>query len=403
MEPEQALSVSQLNGYIKEILEGTFPDVWIEAEFSDVSQPRSGHVYFTLKDERSQIRGVMWRGTATRVAAEMGGKLPREGDRVLCQGGVDVYPPRGSYQINVRRMQAVGLGALQQRFEALQRRLQAEGLFAAERKRPVPPMPRRIAVVTSPTSAAIRDFLQAALSRWAGIQIVVVPAMVQGERAAKSLADAIASVPRIVPAVDALVVTRGGGSLEDLWCFNEEIVVRAIATVTIPVISGVGHEIDVTLADLVADVRALTPTDAASHAVPDRSRISAGLEDLTHRLNVAMRGRLEEAGRRLESLADRPVLSRPHAMVLDRARQGDDLEQDLTRSMRETLRRRKAELEKSAASLEALSPLRTLARGYSVTLDQSGTAVTSTVQVAPGDEIRTRLADGEIRSVVADC
>ena len=393
------ITVGQLNAYIKEILEGTFPQLWVEAEISDISRPRSGHVYFTLKDAGSQIRGVMWKSTAMRVAADLGGRLPREGDSVLCFGGVDVYPPRGSYQFNVRKIKPLGLGVLQQRFEQLQRKLAAEGLFAAERKRPVPTMPRRIAVITSPTSAAIRDFLTAAAARYRGVEIIVVPAIVQGDRAAPSIVGAIATVRSMV-GVQALVVTRGGGSMEDLWCFNEEIVVRAISEIDIPVVSGVGHEIDTTLTDLVADVRALTPTDAAAQIIPDGSTIAAAVNDTARRLQLTIRNRLQSARLAVDALADRPVFTRPHDIVRDRYRDVDDLEQDATAAVRRRLTTARSELERTAAATAALSPLQTLARGYSVTLAPNGNAITETTQVQPGQTIRTRLTNGEIQSTV---
>lgn len=395
----EPITVGQLNGFIKEILEGTFPQLWVEAEISDISRPRSGHVYFTLKDADAQIRGVMWRSTAERVAADLGGKLPTEGDSILCFGGVDVYPPRGSYQFNVRKIKPLGLGILQQRFEALQKALAAEGLFAAERKRPLPAMPRRIAVITSPTSAAIRDFLQSASSRYRGVEILVVPAIVQGDRAVASIVAAIQQVERI-EGIDALVITRGGGSLEDLWCFNEEAVVRAIAKTSIPVVSGVGHEIDVTLTDMVADVRALTPTDAAAQVLPDQERIVDVVQETRHRLNTNIRGRLQLARTAIDALWQRPVFTRPHDLVRDRYRDLDDLEQTATTAIRRLLSNRRFELEKTAAATDALSPVRTLARGYTVTINQDGQTITKTSQVQSGDTIATRLTDGTVRSIV---
>lgn len=395
----ESLTVGQLNGLIKDILEGTFPQLWVEAEISDISRPRSGHVYFTLKDTDSQIRGVMWRSTAQRVIDELGGSLPSEGDRLLCFGGVDVYPPRGSYQFNVRKIRPLGLGVLQQRFEALQKKLAAEGLFAAQRKRPLVAMPSRIAVITSPTSAAIRDFLQAATSRYRGVDIVVVPAIVQGDQAARSIVAAIKQAEQI-GGVDALVITRGGGSIEDLWCFNEESVVRAIAQTSIPVISGVGHEIDVTLTDMVADVRALTPTDAASKVLPDQDNIVAAISETRHRLTTNLRGRIDLARSSVESLWQRPIFTRPHDLVRDRFRDLDDVEQSANAAVRRIMTSCRGELEKTAAATDALSPLRTLARGYSVTLGEDQQTITRASDVKSGDTITTRLSDGNLRSKV---
>ena len=250
--PETPLSVAELTGHIKAVLEGAFPAVWVVGEVSDMARPRSGHVYLTLKDDQSQIRAVIWRGVASRLNFDLA-----DGQKVLCRGDIDVYSPRGSYQLVIRQIEPRGEGALQRRLRLLQRKLAAEGLFAPEYKKPLPPFPQRIAVITSPTGAAIRDFLEVVRSRWQGTQILIVPVRVQGEGAAKEIAQAIETVNRIEPNHDTIVVTRGGGSMEDLWCFNEESVVRAIFASRIPVVSAVGHEIDVTLSDLVADVSRL--------------------------------------------------------------------------------------------------------------------------------------------------
>ncbi|MGB7344038.1 MAG: exodeoxyribonuclease VII large subunit, partial [Pirellulaceae bacterium] len=286
---ERAISVSDLTLHIKAMVEELFPPLWVAGEISDLVRARSGHVYFTLKDDASQIRAVMWRSSAERLNFDM-----EDGQAVLCFGNLEVYAPRGTYQLVVRKAQPQGIGALQLAFQKLQAKLAAEGLFAAERKRPLPEFPRRIGIVTSPTGAAVRDFLQAAANRFRGVEIVVIPALVQGQGAAKSIVGAIRAAHQLQPPLDVLVVSRGGGSLEDLWCFNEEPVVRAIAESDLPTVSAVGHEIDVTLADLAADVRALTPTDAATHVLPDGRRLISAYQNLSLRLHRSMRNQVAD-------------------------------------------------------------------------------------------------------------
>ncbi len=256
-------TVSQLTSQIKSTLEGRFPSVWVTGELSNVSRPQSGHVYLTMKDASAQIRAVIWRSVASKLPFDFS-----DGLEVVCRGEIDVYPPRGAYQLIIRRMEPLGEGALQLALRQLQKRLSAEGLFDPRHKRPLPRFPRRIAIVTSPSGAAIRDFLEVLRRRWRGVRVLVIPARVQGEGAAGDLVRGIGWAHQLPEAPDVLVVARGGGSLEDLWCFNDEAVVRAIFAATIPVVSAVGHEIDVTLSDLVADRRALTPSEAAELVAP---------------------------------------------------------------------------------------------------------------------------------------
>src|SRR5688572_3892156 len=274
------LSVSQLSLLIEGALESVFQSLWVSGEISEVTRPKSGHVYFTLRDETAQIRAVIWRTTASRLRFQL-----EEGQQVVCRGDIDVYPPRGTYQLVVQQVEPRGLGALQLALKQLQRRLEAEGLFDPTRKRPLPPFPRRVGFVTSPTGAAIRDFLQVAARRFHGVQILVIPARVQGEGAAAEIARAIAEANRLRPPLDVLVVGRGGGSPEDLWCFNDEQVVRAIFASQVPVVSAVGHEIDVTLSDLVADVRALTPSEAAERVIPSADELLLRLAQFQKRLD----------------------------------------------------------------------------------------------------------------------
>lgn len=324
----------------------------------------------------------------------------KEGQSVLCFGDVEVYAARGSYSLVVRKVQTQGLGPLQQAFLELKQKLNAEGLFAAERKRDLPRFPKRLGVVTSPSGAAIRDFLKAASQRWPGVEILIIPTLVQGQGASESIAKAIHTAQKISPTLDTLVVTRGGGSLEDLWCFNEEPVVRAIAQCKIPTISAVGHEVDITLCDLAADVRALTPTDGATCALPDRDLIAGSLTDLRARLDRTARNAINSRQNRLDALQTRSILKRPHELVQRRFRQLDELDARGRKAMWTRIALNKAKLGKAAATLSALSPLNVLSRGYSVTLDSQDNTIQNPDQVKPGDVIRSRVEYGDIESVV---
>lgn len=392
------LSVSQLTSAIKNTLEGTFPAVWVAGEISNFSKPQSGHCYFTLKDEDAQIRAVVWRSSARALSCEL-----HDGMEVVCQGSLDVYAPRGSYQLIVSKIEPLGLGALQQRLKQLMQRLSAEGCFDAARKRPLPRFPRRIAVVTSPTSAAVRDFLQVMSRRWRGVDVLIVPARVQGDGSAEEIARAIGQVNRLRTAIDTLVVCRGGGSLEDLWSFNEEVVVRAICASRIPVVSAVGHEIDVTLADLAADVRALTPSEAAELCVPARADLAAALADRRQRLSGALRNRALTARRRLEALAAARVLRRPEERVHALMQGLDDLQGRARRAMGHRLLHARHRAGALADQLDSLSPLKVLARGYSLTeRADSGQIIRDAGQLAAGDTLRTRFGKGQAISRVVD-
>ncbi len=394
----QVVSVSQLNTQIRDSLQRSFPSVWVGGEVSDLAQPQSGHIYLSLKDQQGQLRAVIWRTTASRIGFDL-----QDGMDVICEGHVDVYPPRGTYQLIIRQIEPVGVGALQLALRRLRDRLAAEGLFDARHKKSLPRFPRRIAVVTSPTGAAIRDFLAVVKRRWPGAQVTVIPTRVQGDEATDEIVAAIQTAHLLTPAADVLVVTRGGGSLEDLWCFNEESVVRAIFDATIPVISAVGHEIDVTLSDLVADVRALTPTEAGERIVPMCDEIRAELDHLVRRMNGSLRTHFEMLRARLDGLAERPVLKTPLQQVLDRSHVVDDFSQRLQRSLDRQLTGSRERLGHLTQQLEALSPLAVLGRGYSLTERlPEGALLREVGQVQAGDEIRTRLADGELISRVLE-
>lgn len=393
---EQALTVSQLTGLLKGVVEESFPSVWVAGEVSNYSRPNSGHCYFTLKDDAAQIRAVIWKTAAARIKFELA-----DGLDLICHGRLDVYPPRGSYQLVVDEAQPKGIGALELALRKLRERLAAEGLFDAARKRPLPKFPRRIGFVTSPTGAAVRDFLEVLRRRWHGVEVLIIPARVQGEGAAQEIARGIVTANKLRPPLDVLVVGRGGGSLEDLWCFNDERVVRAIVASRVPVVSAVGHEIDVTLADLAADVRALTPSEAAERLVPAVEEINERLRSLTRRCLQAAQRQHRRYRERLDALRVRRPFLRPFARVQELARRMDELQFRIDRGARHVLTDRTSRFQRLAGKLQSLSPLAVLARGYSVTTDaKTGTLLRSARRAKPGQRLTTRLADGEVESVV---
>ncbi len=383
-----ALTVSELTREIKELLEASYPSVWVSGEISNCRPARSGHVYLTLKDDQAQLSAVIWRNTASRLPFDL-----VDGLEVVAQGSVDVYPPRGSYQLIIRQVTPRGVGPLELAFRQLQERLATEGLFDEDRKRPLPRFPERIALVTSPTGAAVRDMLQVITRRWPAVEIVLLPVRVQGAGAAEEIAGALARVPSL-SGIDVVIAGRGGGSLEDLWAFNEEVVARAIAACPVPVVSAVGHEIDVSIADLVADVRALTPSEAGELVVPHRDELRAGLNSVGTRLAGALRQQAARARTVLTGLASRPVLSRPHGQLREFAGRVDELQRRLDGAVRGRTRFARDRLGTIAAGLQALSPLEVLARGYSMTLSGDGDVIRGADQVTAGDEIVTVFSRG---------
>jgi exodeoxyribonuclease VII large subunit len=397
--PSQPLSVSELTARIKDRLQSEFSSVWVVGEISDLARPKSGHVYLTLKDQDAQIRAVIWRSVVSQLRFPLD-----DGTEVLCHGDLDVYPPRGTYQLIVRQVELRGEGALQRALRKLQDRLAAEGLFDPRHKKRLPRFPARLVVITSPTGAALRDFLQVAARRWPGTEILVVPTQVQGDGAARQIVSALAVANRLPQTPDVIVVTRGGGSIEDLWCFNEEVVVRAIFQSCVPVVSAVGHEIDVTLADLVADVRALTPSEAAERVLPSAADVAGGLRQLADRLRSRLRLQVESARGQLDSLRRRRVFLRPFDRVHDLTRTLDELELRLSRAASTRWKQARQRSDALAARLESLSPLAVLARGYSLTQRATdGELIGDANEVRTGDEIVTRLARGRIASVVQNC
>lgn len=388
-------TVSQLTQDIRDSLESDFAEVTVCGEVSGFSAPRSGHWYLTLKDDAAQIAAVVWKSTVSRIKFAV-----EDGAQVVVRGRLTVYPPRGSYQLVIEHMQPVGEGSWRAKFRRLHEKLAAEGLFDPRRKRPLPLLPRRVVVITSPTGAAVRDFLQVAQRRWRGSQITILPTKVQGAGAGVQLAAAVDLANRLRPAADVIVVTRGGGSIEDLWEFNDEQLVRAIAASRIPVVSGVGHEIDVTLCDLVADLRALTPSEAAERVFPDQQSLQENLLELQARLVRGLRRRGADAKQQVDRLAQSRVLRRPLDFLLQHAQRLDDRAARLLWLSENDLKRRRSQLQGVAGQLEALSPLGVLSRGYSVTLTTAGQPIQDAAEVPIGTQVSTRLHRGRLLSTV---
>ena len=428
-------TVSELTEKLRALLEERFPVVWVEGEISNFKVYGSGHAYFTLKDGSSQLRAVLFKNRARRIRFE-----PGDGLSVLAMGSVEVYPQRGEYQLVVELLEPRGLGALQLAFEQLKARLAAEGLFDEGRKRALPRFPRTIGIVTSPSGAAIRDMLRVIGRRFGELHIVLAPARVQGDDAAEEIAQGIRDLNALGD-VDVIIVGRGGGSLEDLWAFNEEVVARAIVASKAPIISAVGHEVDVTISDFVADLRAPTPSAAAELVVREKQAIVESVEDLTHRLRRAMGRRLEHERHRMEALATRRVLTDPARPLRDRHRRVDDararfhhaldalvrraahrvelvtaglrassprvrltrdrhryerLESSLRAEVSSALEAGRHRFGVTAGRLDSLSPLAVLARGYSLTRTPEGTIVRAARQVRPGDAVEVLLHEGRL-------
>jgi exodeoxyribonuclease VII large subunit len=393
------LTVTELNAEIRFQLSSHFSDLLVLGEIGELTFAKSGHVYFTLKDANSQLSGVIWKSNWQKMQKLQKFKL-ENGLQFICRGDISVYEARGAYQLNVRFLQPHGEGPLELAFRQLKEKLAAEGLFDPARKRPLPAYPRRVAIVTSPTGAAIQDFLQTVTRRWPNLHLILLPVLVQGNNAARQIAGAIDSIRRFAEWPDALVLARGGGSLEDLWSFNEESVCRAIFACPVPVLTGIGHETDLTLADLVADVRALTPTDAALRLVPDQQDLQAQLADSRQRLVRAIQVQYQRAERSLASLADRPVFTRPLEKIEYLGMELDRREQQLSRAIRKCLEQNEGKLAELSARLQALSPLAVLQRGYSLTADQQGKLISAAESSLRGETIVTQLSQGKLFSRV---
>ncbi len=393
------ISVAQLNRYVKGLLEGDphLVSVMVSGEISNFTHHyQSGHMYMTLKDDTAAVRAVMFRGHASKLAFK-----PENGMKVIVRCRVSLYEANGGYQIYIEEMQPDGVGALQLAFEQLKKRLAAEGLFDEGRKRPLPRYPERVGVITSPTGAAVRDIFNVLGRRYPLAKVVFCPVLVQGEGAAASLVDAIARFNRL-QAADVLIVGRGGGSIEDLWAFNEEPVARAVAASAIPVISAVGHETDFTICDFVADLRAPTPSAAAELAVPDATRLLAFMETVRGRLVSATLGQIQAADKSLQLLTSKRCLSAPQYYVEEQAMHLLHLTGKFTAAARQQLGVADRRLAATASKLDALSPLKVLGRGYAIGYGPDGGVVSSVAGVQPGDEISWQVTDGRLRCQVQD-
>src|ERR1700722_11821905 len=434
-------SVSRLNREARVLLERGFGTLWLEAEISNFSRPSSGHWYFCLKDANAQVRCAMFRQRNMLCAVPV-----RDGQKVLVRARIGLYEPRGEFQLIVDHLEDAGLGALQRQFEELRTRLAAEGLFSAGRKRPLPKLPRRIGVVTSPTGAAVRDILHVLARRFPAVAVMIYPVSVQGAQAAGEMVAAL-SIAALRAECDVLILARGGGSLEDLWAFNDERLARAIVASPIPVISGVGHEVDFTIADFAADVRAPTPSAAAELVVPDAQEWLDAFVQFAARLQRCMRRRLEERRERLKWLTGRAALVSPVARLGAQAQRLDELDQCLVRAMRRRLQEhgerlrwlsgrasrvspsarlklklsrlegldqklsrawrqamssRRERLLPLIRTLHAVSPLATLERGYAIVSLESGDILRDAADAKPGAIIEARLARGRVRAKVEE-
>jgi len=412
------LTVSELTRRLQETLEERFPAVWVEGEISNYRLYGSGHAYFTLKDADSQIRAVLFRNRGRRIKFE-----PADGLHVMAFGSIEVYPQRGEYQLVIELLEPKGLGALQLAFEQLKARLQAEGLFDHARKRELPRFPRKIGIVTSPSGAAIRDMLRVIGRRFGELHIVIAPCRVQGDGAAEEIAQGLRDL-NALGGVDIIIVGRGGGSLEDLWAFNEEAVARAIAASKVPVVSAVGHEVDFTISDFVADLRAPTPSAAAELVVREKQAVVDSLvqlrarlerfaarplrdlerrvDELTTRLRREMRGELGRAGHRV-ALATRALrASDPVARVAGDRHRLESLQSRLVTALTRRRDRARYSLRSAVGRLDSLSPLAVLGRGYSLTRTPTGEVVHSPAQVQIGDAIRVLLHRGSLDAHVTD-
>jgi len=391
------LSVGELNRQIKALVEDGFRTVWVSGEVSNLSRPGSGHLYLCLKDAEGQLRAVMWRSAAVRLHFDV-----KEGMEVIARGRLTVYVPRGDYQLQIDDLQPKGLGALELALRQLKEKLLKLGYFASERKKPLPRFPRRVALVTSASGAAVRDMLEILGRRWPAVEAWVCPVRVQGDGAAEEIAAAIRLLNRLA-AVDVMIVGRGGGSVEDLWAFNAECIAHAIFESRIPVVSAVGHEIDLTIADLVADCRALTPSEAAERVVPDRAELVQGLCHIQERMRYLLLQRLDGCKNRLDGLAERRALRLPLERVRELERRLDEGGERLHRAANQRLEQLRERLQGQAARLETLSPLNVLGRGYSLTRREADRAVIrSPDQLRPGERLVTDVAQGRIVSRVEE-
>ena len=400
MEPEapfrgQVFTVTAITLALKQMMEGVFRDVFVEGEVSSLREAASGHIYFDLKDRESLLSAVMFKWDAPKYGFEL-----QEGVQVRVWGSLSCYAKQGRYQIVVKTAEALAKGNLFLEFEKLKKKLEAEGLFAPEHKKEIPAYPQRIGVVTSPTGAAVRDILSVLKRRSPHLEIIIAPVLVQGEEAAGQIAQAIADLNRFKPSPDVLLVGRGGGSMEDLWAFNEEVVARAIYKSKIPVISCVGHEVDFTIADFVADLRAPTPSAAAELVVQNSQNTRQYIRQLQKRLLQSVSLFYERARNRFDRALNSRVFKNPETLFQAKEQELDDLSLRLENAWKEKLSNFTHRFELARNQLQALGPQAVLKRGYSITRKADGSVISRVGQTAPGETVFIQVQDGMIRSEV---
>lgn len=389
-------TVGELTRHIRNLLEGdlSLRNVWLRGEISNLSRPASGHLYFSLKDAGASLKCVMWRSSV-----EFLGWQPEHGAQVLARGRISVYPQGGVYQLYVDELHPAGVGDLHAQFEELRERLRAEGLFELERKRPLPPFPRLLGVVTSPQAAALRDVLQVLRRRWPLVKVLLAPTLVQGDMAPPQIVAALRALDARDD-VDLILLVRGGGSLEELWAFNDEGVARAIAACRHPIVCGVGHETDFTIADFTADVRASTPTAAAELAVPDQADLRRRVRAHAVQVEEQVLRRLAEARQNLEREGRSLARLSPRGRIEAERQRLDELSRRASQALLHSLALRRAALGRARAQMLALSPQATLERGYAIVRrEDTGVVVRSVQQAQAGDDLRIQVQDGELTAV----
>ncbi len=400
MEPEapfrgQVFTVTAITLAVKQMMEGVFRDIFVEGEVSNLSESANGHLYFNLKDREALLAAVMFKWDARKYSLEL-----QDGVQVRVRGSLSVYAKAGKYQIVVKKVEALAKGNLYLEFERLKKKLEAEGLFAPEHKKEIPAFPQRIGVVTSPTGAAVRDILSVLKRRNPHLEVLIAPVLVQGDEAAGQIAQAVEDLNRFVPAPDVLLVGRGGGSMEDLWAFNEEVVVRAIFNSKIPVISCVGHEVDFTMADFVADLRAPTPSAAAELVVQNAENTREHIANLQKRMGQAVSLFYERFKRRLEVAMQSRVFKNPQTLTEQQEQEVDDLCARLELAWGEKITAFAHRLDVARQKLNALGPQAVLKRGYSITRKADGSVVSRVAQTSPGEMIYVQVQDGMIYTEV---
>jgi exodeoxyribonuclease VII large subunit len=392
---KDALTVSELTRQIKVSLESNFPRIWVQGEISNFKQHTSGHIYFTLKDEGAQLSAVMWRSRVAYLMVQL-----EDGMKIIARGSITVYPPRGNYQIDIEQIQPLGVGELQMAFERLKQKLAAEGLFNDEHKKSIPEYPERVGIITSETGAALQDIRSVLSRRQPSLEVILFPVRVQGIGAAEEIADAIIAMNRYEK-IDVLIVGRGGGSLEDLWAFNEEIVARAIYSSKIPIISAVGHEVDFSIADFVADLRAPTPSAAAELVVRHRNDILDNLRNLCYTMTDSLRSQIKSVRESVFGFLASYSFNRPRDLTREMSQHLDELERNLSVSFLHLSQITNHRYQTLMHRLEALSPRSVMMRGYAV-VRKNGRAVVSVRELALKDKANIQFKDGVAVTRVED-